>query len=143
MTIEVFSYGEGEPIGVNGLPVTPSAIAQDGNDLIAVLPDDWVVKLIGWTGVSAGTQEGIDPGGEPQSFWDCTPVRYGRPGLYNLVAAFPKAVQTIQTERLAGGKRIKRWEASAVGLCAEVLENHEVAANVAAKGWHTALRTLR
>ena len=118
------------PLHPNGRPVDSSEINEDDESILAILPDDKIVRICGWqrTRVGGGILSAETGTVTEQWFWE--DEKQGPPGLYALIAGLPRAIETEKQRRISTGKAWKRWLETAACLGVQMIDDPDLWAEV-------------
>ena len=115
------------PLASNGYPVQPDSLESFDNGILAVLPDDMVVRLVGHDQIRVGGGDGC---GSVRStgIWHWTFVRQGEAGHYGIMESLPYLIDFELGNREASGLPIKQWKTGVMTLGHQFLTDPELAA---------------
>ena len=126
------------PLDAYGLPVHYGELEDVEEGILAVLPDDRVVMLVGYTRVRVGGGICSCEGSKVGLTWDFVVNHDPIPGLYVAMQGYRAAVHKEVTRRK---KRSSKWEHSLlVGY--QALTDEEIATEAATDGWERILRSV-
>lgn len=131
-----------QPLDFKGMRVTPDELEEGEEGVLAILPNDLVVELTEWTRIKVG-HGGATVGGTTSSdIWGYKVVSQAPIGLYERMRQFPEAISEVRAERIAAGKRMKRWDTLIYVVGHEALTCPEIADEVVTNGWFGLLRMV-
>jgi hypothetical protein len=123
--------------------VSPEELEEGEEGVLAILPNDQVVELIEWMRIRVGHGGATVGGTSSGQEWGYRVVSQAPIGLYERMKQFPGAVAQVRAERVAAGKRLKRWDSIIHVVGHEALTCPEIAAEVVEDGWLDLLRSFR
>ncbi len=132
-----------QPLDFRGMRVSPEELDVGEEGVLAILPNDQVVELLEWMRVRIGNGGATVGGTSSGEEWGYRVVRQAPSGLYARMQQFLGAVAQVRAERIAAGKRQKRWDSIIHVVGHEALTCPEIAAEVVEDGWLTLLRDFR
>jgi hypothetical protein len=126
------------PLDAHGLPVHYGELEDTEEGILAVLPDDRVVMLVGYTRVRVGGGICSCEGSKVGLTWDFVVQRDPIPGLYAAMSGYREAVAREVARRK---KRSPKWACSLlVGY--QALDDEEIATEATTDGWERILRSV-
>ena len=117
------------PISAYGYPVSPYEINEDTPPVEAVLPDDRIVLLTGWSRIRVGAA-GTGESTIVSEFWDWEEERQGIKGIYKLIKAIPVAVKIEAKRRKSNHKTYKQFLKNMEFLGLQCLEDDELSTEI-------------
>lgn len=131
------------PLDFRGLSVSSEQLETEEEGVLAILPDDQVVMLVGWMRIRVG-HGGVTVGGTSAGEeWEYQPVWRAPKGLYERMKSLTGEIAVVRAERAAARKSLKRWDATIYIIGHEALTCPEVAEEVVEGGWLRLLRDFR
>ena len=121
------------PMTSDGFPVNPEEIELEDDGIMAVLPDDRIVKVVGWMRVRVGAA-GTGESASPSELWECILVEQGEKGLYGLIKGLREAVKAEIKRRESIRFRKAVFEREAFSLGAQLLWDRELVPEVLEDG---------
>jgi hypothetical protein len=130
------------PITLYGLPIYPEELEESEIGVIAILEDDRIVNMVGWTRVITGcagtcnsTSEGV--------VWEWNIESKCYTGLYKFLTNLLPTISKIKQEKIANKKPYKEWSKMAYSLGIDVLEDEELFNEIQSEGLENWLRNYR
>ena len=131
------------PLKDNGHPVYPEEL-DDGDEILAILPDDRIVLICGHDRFRVGSGYGCGGSNIAEDWlWLDEPVIQAPSGLYARMIEFPAAIKAEAAARKADGRAWVRFEKMVHVTGHQALTDMEIAAEIVSDGWSSIFsRTL-
>ena len=126
-----------------GTRVNPYELEEDGEGILAILPDDQIVEIVDWTRISVGHGGATVGGTTNGEQWGYRHLRNAPKGLYERMKGLMECIAIVRAERLAAKKGMKRWDQSIYIVGYEALTDDEIADMAVQDGWLGLLRNFR